>query len=368
MNHIYMDYNATAPMRAEASAVMADVAERCYANASSTHGPGREARRCLDDARTRLADLLGVSAREVLFTAGGTEGDNIAIQGIAGGRSSGHVITSSIEHPAVLETCRALEARGIDVTYLDVDAAGVVDPDVFGSAFRDDTFLASIMWVNNETGVIQPIPELAALARERFGVPEVSMFAGLASDHLRLLRERRADLAVTSDALFEIEALSRYPILRERYLLVTPKGFAGPLDDPQALARSLPFIRFTGETGVGRRIDQHLNRLRLDLPRTLEGDRASIVLAPIAEGMGFSFLTPTLLIDGVAEGMEVDVHPLPVPGVSRDVMLVARERELDRRNLQFDAAHATWQSEREQYQQRIQRLLSELRDLEYAGA
>lgn len=169
---------------------------------------------------------------------------------------------------------------------------------------------------------------LAALARERFGVPEVSMFAGLASDHLRLLRERRADLAVTSDALFEIEALSRYPILRERYLLVTPKGFAGPLDDPQAMARSLPFIRFTGDTGVGRRIDQHLNRLRLDLPRTLEGDRASIVLAPIAEGMGFSFLTPTLLIDGVAEGMEVDVHPLPVPGVSRDVMLVAREREL----------------------------------------
>lgn len=167
------------------------------------------------------------------------------------------------------------------------------------------------------------------------------MFAGLASDHLRLLRERRVDLAVTSDALFEIEALSRYPILSERYLLITPKGYSGPLDDPQAMARTLPFIRFTSDTGVGRRIDQHLNRLRLDLPRTLEGDRASIVLAPIAQGMGFSFLTPTLLIDGVAEGMAIDVHPLPVPGVSRDVMLVARERELGDLPAAFAEATAT---------------------------
>lgn len=172
-------------------------------------------------------------------------------------------------------------------------------------------------------------PGLAAVARDAFRIPEVRLFTGLASDHQSLLRSRRADLAVTSDAFFDIEGLMRHPILTEQYLLVTPKGYAGRIDDLSRLARELPLIRFSREAAVGMRTDQHLRRMRLELPRTIEGDRASVVMAPVAAGIGFALLTPTLLIDGLAEGMEVDVHKLPIPGFTREITLVARARELD---------------------------------------
>ncbi len=171
-------------------------------------------------------------------------------------------------------------------------------------------------------------PLIAKLARDDFKIPEVSLFAGFSSDHQNLLRSRRADLAITSDTLFEIEGLIRFPMLIERYLLVTPKGFSGPVDDLGALAKQLPFVRFSRETQVGQRTDQHLSRVRQRLPRSLEGDRASIVMAPVAAGIGFTILTPTLLIDGLAEGMAIDVHELPIIRFSREIMLVAREREL----------------------------------------
>lgn len=171
-------------------------------------------------------------------------------------------------------------------------------------------------------------PALSVLARERFGIPELSLYAGLATDHVTLLRARRADLAVTSGDLFEIEGLKRYPILTERFLLITPAGYEGPIDDINALARELPLVRFSRDTPIGMRTDQHLSRLRIELPRTMEGDRSSVVMAPVAAGMGFAILSPTLLIDGLAEGMRVGVHPLPFTNFTRNITLVAREREL----------------------------------------
>jgi DNA-binding transcriptional LysR family regulator len=171
-------------------------------------------------------------------------------------------------------------------------------------------------------------PALSVLARKGFGIPELSLFAGLATDHVALLRARRADLAVTSGELFEIEGLTRYPVMTEKFLLVTPKGFAGDVGDIVKLSKKLAFVRFSRETPVGLRVDQHLSRLRIEIPRAMEGDRSSVVMAPVAAGMGFAILTPTLLIDGLAEGMEIDVHPLPFTGLSRNILLVAREREL----------------------------------------
>ncbi|MGF7159574.1 DNA-binding transcriptional LysR family regulator [Rhodoligotrophos appendicifer] len=170
-------------------------------------------------------------------------------------------------------------------------------------------------------------PALSVLARNRFKVPELSLFASLAHDHVTLLRSRRTDLAVTSGDLFEIDGLVRYPVLSERFLLVTPKGFRGPLDDLAALAKRLPLVRFSRETPVGMRTDQHLSRVRVELPRVMEGDRSSVVMAPVAAGMGFAIMSPSLLIDGVAEGMQIDVHPLPIASFSREITLVARERE-----------------------------------------
>ena len=171
-------------------------------------------------------------------------------------------------------------------------------------------------------------PTLARLARVDFKIPELSMYAGISTEHPGLLRARRADLAITTEHLFEIEGLVRYPMLSEQFLLVTPKGYDGPLDDLPALARDLPFVRFSRETGLGRRIDQHLSRVRMDLPRSLEGDRSSVVLAPVSIGDGFTIMTPTLLIDGLKEGMALDIHRLPIAGFARDIMVVAREQDL----------------------------------------
>lgn len=171
-------------------------------------------------------------------------------------------------------------------------------------------------------------PVLANLVRRRLKVDELTLSAGLANDHLVRLRTRRADIAVTSEIVFEAEDLSRHPILTESFLLVTPKGYSGPLDDLEKLARELPFVRFSRDTPVGLRVEQHLSRTRVALPRSLDGDRASVVMAPVAAGNGFSILTPTLLLDGLAEGMELDVRELPIPGFSRRIILVSREREL----------------------------------------
>ncbi len=172
-------------------------------------------------------------------------------------------------------------------------------------------------------------PALSVLARDTFAVPELSLYAGLATDHINLLRARKVDLAVTSGDLFEVDGLVRFPVITERFMLVVPKGFDGSVSDINRLARKLPFICFSRETPVGMRIDQHLSRLRIEIPRYLDGDRSSVVMAPVASGMGFTILTPTLLIDGLAEGMEVDVHPLPFAGFSRSIKLVARQGELE---------------------------------------
>ena len=165
-----MDYNATAPVRPCALEALERVTRDCFGNASSAHQIGRTTRRHLDNAREAIAKCIGVEPREIVFTSGGTESDNLAIKGVVGQFTRGHIVTSTVEHPAVLETCRFFDEHGFDVTYLDVDEAGRVNPDDAADAIRDDTLLISVMWVNNETGVIQPIEELAAIARAR-GVP-----------------------------------------------------------------------------------------------------------------------------------------------------------------------------------------------------
>jgi len=143
-----------------------------FGNPSSLHREGREARECLDRARGQVAALLNADPGEIFFTASGTESDNLALTGIieAHGGHENHLITSSIEHPAVLETCRSLQRRGVDVTYLPSDSEGLIDPDELAGAFRPTTRLVSIMTANNVVGTVQPINELARIARDH-GVP-----------------------------------------------------------------------------------------------------------------------------------------------------------------------------------------------------
>ncbi|MGR4065724.1 MAG: cysteine desulfurase family protein [Vulcanimicrobiaceae bacterium] len=171
-SRVYLDYAATTPLRPEALAAMAPYFSEHGYNASSAHAEGRRARSALDDARDAVARLLGSRRKEIVFTAGGTESNAMAILGVArANRGRGrHLVSTVIEHHAVLHALAALEADGFDVSRLEVDEGGRVDPDRFAAALRPDTVLASIAYANNEIGTLQPIARLAQIARER-GIP-----------------------------------------------------------------------------------------------------------------------------------------------------------------------------------------------------
>ena len=169
-----MDYAATTPLDPRVVDVMLPHLTDNYGNPSSLHASGRRARRALEDAREQIAHVLACQPTEILFTSGGTESDNSAIFGIAraqraAGRGS-HVVTSQIEHHAVLHACAQLEAEGFRVTYVPVTTDGMVDPQAVAAALRPDTVLVSIMAVNNEIGTIQPVQSIASLCRTR-GIP-----------------------------------------------------------------------------------------------------------------------------------------------------------------------------------------------------
>jgi cysteine desulfurase len=167
---VYLDHNASTPVHPDVVAEMLPYFTDKFGNPSSVHGFGREAREGMDIARERVAAFLKVRPDEVVFTSGGTESDNFAIKGLALARGRGHVITSAIEHHAVLRTCQALEAQGFEATYLPVDGHGMVDPDDLRRAIRPDTIAISIMGANSEVGTIQPLRRLGAVAREH-GIP-----------------------------------------------------------------------------------------------------------------------------------------------------------------------------------------------------
>ena len=166
---IYLDNSATTRVDDLVLEAMLPFFQSVYGNASSIHTFGQEARAAVEQARREVAGLIGADTRDVVFTSGGTEADNSALWGVfrGGYRPGRHIITTRIEHPAILATGKALESAGAEVTYLPVRSTGQVDPADVAAAIRDDTILISVMHANNETGVVQPVREIAALARER---------------------------------------------------------------------------------------------------------------------------------------------------------------------------------------------------------
>ena len=164
MRRIYLDNNATTPVLSEVFEAMRPYVAECFGNASSIHHHGQETRAAVENARESVAALLGADAAEIVFTSGGTEGDNLAIAGLAA--PGAHVITSGVEHHAVLNACQHLEAMAYDVTVLPVDARGLVDPEDVRRALRPNTKLVSIMMANNETGVVQPVEDIGRIATD----------------------------------------------------------------------------------------------------------------------------------------------------------------------------------------------------------
>ena len=168
MRQIYLDNNATTRVAPEVLEAMLPCYQNAYGNASSVHALGQEAKGLLDNARHQLAHLLNAEANEIVFTSGGTESDNLAIRGVAQAspRPKRHIITSRVEHHAVLHTCQALEKSGIDVTYLPVNDDGLVDPQDVRKAITPDTILISVMHSNNEIGTTQALKEIGQAAME----------------------------------------------------------------------------------------------------------------------------------------------------------------------------------------------------------
>ena len=164
MRRVYLDNNATTPVLPEVFEAMRPYFAEHFGNASSIHHHGQETRAAVERARESVAALLGCRASEIVFTSGGTEGDNLAISGLT--RAGDHVISSTIEHHAVLNSCKHLEAMGCEVTYVPVDGRGLVDPDDVRRALRPNTKLITIMMANNETGVLQPVEEIGKIAAE----------------------------------------------------------------------------------------------------------------------------------------------------------------------------------------------------------
>jgi cysteine desulfurase len=206
---VYLDHNASTPVHPEVLAEMLPYFSESFGNPSSVHAFGRDARAGVDTARERVARFLKVAPDEIVFTSGGTESDNFGVKGLALARGRGHLITSKIEHHAVLRTCEWLESQGFAVTYVGVDAFGMVDPDEVRRAIRPDTIGISIMHANSEVGTIQPLAAIGAVARER-GVP-------LHVDAVQTFGKIDIDVAVANVAALSFSGHKIYG----------PKGVAG---------------------------------------------------------------------------------------------------------------------------------------------
>ena len=169
MKKIYMDHNATTPVHSAVLDAILPYYKETYGNASSVHAFGREARIAMEEAREKIAEFIGAQPREVIFTSGGTESDNFAIEGTVfeNSKKGNHIITSAIEHHAVLSTCKHLETHGFQVSYLGVDRYGMVEPDDVRKAVTDNTILITIMHANNEIGTIEPLQEISRIAKEK---------------------------------------------------------------------------------------------------------------------------------------------------------------------------------------------------------
>ena len=165
MKRVYLDHSATTPVIKEVLEEMLPFFSEKFGNASSLHSFGQEARRAVEDARERVAKLINADQNEIFFTSGGTEADNTALKGAV--KPGDHIVTSNIEHPAILDVCRHLEAQGVKVTYLKVGKDGLVDPKEAEKAITKDTRIVSVMHANNEIGTIEPIEEIGKICRKK---------------------------------------------------------------------------------------------------------------------------------------------------------------------------------------------------------
>jgi cysteine desulfurase len=260
MPQIYLDHNASTPLAPEVAATMRDAIDHAFGNASSPHWAGMPARQLVENARSRLANLVGCTPHEIVLTSGGSESNNFALKGIyfASPRQRRHIVTTRVEHPAIVMPCRFLERLGARITWLPVDRTGRIDPEDLRNAITADTILISIMHANNEVGTIQPIEECASIAREH-GIP----FHTDAAQSVGKIATRADELGVDMLTI-------------AGHKLYAPKGI-GALYVRDGVAME-PFIHGAGHEG-GRRAgtESALLSSALGMACELAGDRSDMI-------------------------------------------------------------------------------------------
>lgn len=239
---IYLDHAATTPVHPEAAEKMFTLMKDVYGNPSSIHTPGREARRILDEARMVIAQTISANVKEIIFTSGGTESDNLAVLGAAlANREKGqHIITTSFEHHAVLDACKFLEREGFDVTYLDPDINGMIHPEDVKKALRDDTILVTIMFANNEVGTIQPIKEIGAILSGHQAYFHTDAVQAYGTEKLNV-NELQVDFLSASSHKINGPKGVGFLYVKSGSRLI-PRQYGGEQEQKNALARKIWFL------------------------------------------------------------------------------------------------------------------------------
>lgn len=315
MERIYLDHAAATPLDQRVLTAMMPYLTSQYGNPSSLHYFGQQARAAVQLARRQLAHCLGVAAGDVVFTSGGTEADNLAIQGYlrANHPHGGHLITSAVEHQAVLNTFRALEAEGYSLTVLPVDSDGRVCPETLRQAIRPDTVLISIMYANNETGTVQPVQELGAIAREHdivFHVDAVQAFGYLP---VHPIEDGIDLLTVCSHKIYGPKGMGALYI-RKGIQLVS-EAYGGPQEHRLRAGTE----NVAGIVGFG----MAAALLEAERPERIEKVRMlkNLVYHELIEGNGI------LHLNGTLSGSLPNIIDFSVDGMESPVLLIALDRQ-----------------------------------------
>ncbi len=315
MERIYLDHAAATPLDQRVLTAMMPYLTSQYGNPSSLHYFGQQARAAVQLARRQLAHCLGVAAGDVVFTSGGTEADNLAIQGYlrANHPHGGHLITSAVEHQAVLNTFRALEAEGYSLTVLPVDSDGRVCPETLRQAIRPDTVLISIMYANNETGTVQPVQELGAIAREHdivFHVDAVQAFGYLP---VHPIEDGIDLLTVCSHKIYGPKGMGALYIRKGTQL--TSEAHGGPQEHRLRAGTE----NVAGIVGFG----MAAALLEAERPERIKKVRMlkNLVYHELIEGNGI------LHLNGTLSGSLPNIIDFSVDGMESPVLLIALDRQ-----------------------------------------
>jgi cysteine desulfurase len=328
MDRIYLDANATTPVLPEVVDAMRPFWSETFGNPSSAHQSGQRARSAVDHARTSIARLLNCSAKEIVFTSGGTESDNLALNGVLNPfldkRQPAHLLTTEIEHHAILYTAQALHRRGADVTYLSptrfsqTDNAGIIDPETFEAALRPDTELVSIMFANNETGAIQSIGKLARIAK---AYNPAILFH---TDAVQAAAKLPIDLsgALKNVDLLSISGHKMYAPQGTGILFIRTGLHVAPLlhGGPQERQRRAGTENVPGIVALGRAAELAQNWLASEAPHQLAALRDRLETSLLAA-------IPNTHVNGSAEHRSPNTTNLRFDNVDAEALLIALDMQ-----------------------------------------